>query len=116
MRTGDILTYLELLRHTLVDLFECELHLQTQITATVLLWTTCATTEATETVTSEDVAEHRENVVHVHRCTTEATEVESATHARTIETELVVLLTCLRIVQYIIGLCGLLVFGSCSTL
>ena len=39
MRTGDILTYLEFLRDTLVDLFQCELHFQSQVTATVLLRT-----------------------------------------------------------------------------
>ena len=55
-------------------------------------------------MTAEDVAEHRENVVHVHRRTTEAAE---ATH-RTVEAELVVLLPLLGVMQHVVSLSSFL--------
>ena len=109
MRADDILAHLEFLGDALVDLLQRQFHFQTQVAATMLLRTTGTASEATKSVTSEDVAEHRENVVHIHRGTTEAAEIETS-GTRTCEAKLVVLLTRLRVVQHVIGLCGLLEF------
>ena len=105
MLTGNVLSYLEFLDDTLVDFLQGQSHLQSQVAASMLLWPTCATAEATETVTAEDVAEHREDVVHVHRCPAKAS--ETAAH-RSVKTELVVLLTLLWVVQHVVGLGSLL--------
>ena len=106
MFAGDILAHFEFLRHTGVDFLQRQFHFQAQITAAMLLGTTLASAEAAKSATSEDVAEHREDVIHVHR-TTETAEVE-ATRTRSGKAELVVLLTGLRVVKNIIGFCSLL--------
>ena len=111
LRTGDILAYLELLSDAGIDFFQCQLYLQTKVTAAMLLRTTLSASETSESVTAENVTKHRENIVHVHRSTSESAESsESATHVGTVESELVVLLTCLRVVEHVIGLGGLLEF------
>ena len=108
MWTVDIRAYLEFLGDALIDFLKCQLHFQTQVTASVLLRTT-RTAETSESVAAEDVAEHREDVIHVHAGTTEAAEAsEATTHIGTVESKLVILLSGLRIVQYIIGLGSLL--------
>ena len=76
----------------------------------MLLRTTRTAAETSETVTTEDVAEHREDIVHIHGSTAETAEVEAAAHIRTVKTELVILLTGLRVVQHVIGFCSLLEF------
>ena len=98
---GDVLANLELLGDALVDFLQCQPHLQAKVTAAMLLSAT-PSAKAAESVSAKDVAKHREDVVHVHRCAAEAVET-AATH-RTGKSELVILLTLLRIVQHIIGL------------
>ena len=55
---------------------------------------------------TEDVAEHREDVVHVHA----AAEAAEATSSRRVEPELVILPALVRVVQHFISFCSLLKF------
>jgi len=104
MLTCHILAQLEFLRDTLIDLFECQAHFQAKVIAPMLLRTALATAKTSEAMTSEDVAKHGEDIVHVHGCATEAT--EAACPHRSVESELIVLLTLLGVVKHVIG------FGS----
>ena len=60
-------------------------------------------------MSSKDIAEHREDVVHVH-LGTKAVEASESAACRSCKSKLVVLLTLLWVVQHVIGLCGLLEF------
>ena len=109
MRTGDVFPYLELLGDTRCHLLQGETNLQTKIGATVLCRLTTAAAEpaeARETATSaKHIAKHGEDVIHGESTAGESAE---AAHVRTVEAELVVLLTFLRIVEHIVGFCSLL--------
>ena len=109
VRTGDILAYLEFLGHAVGDFLQAQFHLQAQVAAAVLLWsaTSAAASETAESscVSAKDVAEHGEDVVHIHAGASEGVE---ASTARSIESEGVILLALLRVVQHIICLCSLL--------
>ena len=63
-------------------------------------------------MTSEDISEHREDIVHRESAVTaaEASEAASAKATRTIEAKLVILLTLLLIGQYCVSLGCLLEF------
>ena len=106
----DVLAHLEFLGNAGVYLLECQLNLKTKVASAMLLWATLSATEATETVTTEYIAEHREDVVHIHCAFESAETTESAAHVRTVESELVVLLACLWVVQNIVCLGRLLKF------
>ena len=110
MWTRDILANLELLGNTSINLLECKFHLQAQVAAAMLLSATLSAAKATKAVTAENVAEHREDIIHVHVGFESAETTKSAAHVRTVESELVVLLTCLWVVQYIVCLGRLLKF------
>ena len=107
-----ILSHFELLRHATGDILQRQFHFQSQVGATVYALATATssakTAEATEStlVTTEDVTEHGEDVVHIH-VTAEAAE---ATSSWCIESELVILPTLVRVVQYLVGFCCLLEF------
>ena len=73
----NVLANLELLGDTLVDFLQSQPHLQAQVAALVLLCMACATSEASETMTAEYVAEHREDVVHIHAGPSEASEASA---------------------------------------
>ena len=106
---SDVLAHLELLGDARIDFLQGEAYLQTQVAASVHLGTTApATTESAKAVTTEDIAEHREDVVHIHRRTVETTESACSASHRTCEAKLIVLLTLLRVVQDVVGLGSLL--------
>ena len=108
---GDVFSHLELLGDARIDFLESQSHLQAQVAASVYLRaTTASTTEATsEAVSAEDIAKHREDIIHVHRCSAEAIEASAeATAHRTVESKLIVLLALLWVVQHVVGLCSLL--------
>ena len=108
MRTSDVLAHLELLGDAMGYLLQRQLDLQTEVAAAMNLRTALATTESLEaSPAAKDVTEHGEDVVHVHGC---GVETAKSAHARPIETELVVLLTLLRVMQHIIGFSSLLEF------
>ena len=106
---GHILAHLEALGHTAGDVLQRELHLQPQVAATVdalaVLLAAAESAESAEAaVTAEDVAEHAEDVVHIHAATAESAEAA----LRTVESELVVLTALVGVVQHLIGLGSLL--------
>ena len=110
--TGYILLQLELLLYALGDLLERELHLDAEVRsaeATCLLALSATTTEATKsaeaTMTTEDVAKHREDVVHRHILSAIAA-TSSATHASV--AKLVVASALVLIAQHLVGLSSLL--------
>ena len=106
-RTWYVLANLELLGATCVSLFQSKLSLYAQVSTLVLLWlgtsAKSAETATESTVTAEDVAKHREDVVHVHACATAETAKSSL---RTVESKLIVLLALLGVVK------NLVCFGS----
>ena len=102
--TGDIFTHLELLGNASSDLHQIQAYLQAQIGATMYLWATSS--EATKATSSEataearmsskDISEHREDIIHRESCsTTKAFEATASKATRTIEAELIILLTLL---------------------
>ena len=110
-RTGYILANLKLLGTSSVSFLQGELGLNAQVATLVLLWLSAtaakASTEASETaVSAEDVAKHREDVIHIHAGST--TEAAAKAALRTVESKLVVLLTLLRVVQNLVSLGSLL--------
>ena len=68
MRASYILAHLEFLGDAMSNLLQRQTNLQTEVTATMNLRTTLGTSAKTaETcVSTKDIAEHREDVVHVH--------------------------------------------------
>lgn len=103
---------LELLSDTCGNLLQTQLNTQSQISAPILRpLMSSATTKAAEatetTVTTEDVSERTEDVIHGESATTKTTTEASA---RCIKAELIILLTLLRVVQHVIGLGSLLKF------
>ena len=72
--------------------------------------TEASKTTASAPSSSEEAAEHGEDIVHVHAASAEAAESAKAigTTARTIETKLVILLAFLGVVEHIVGLRSLL--------
>ena len=122
---GDILTHLELLGDTSSDLLQIQAYLQAQIGATMYLWVTSS--EATKATASEaaaearmsskDISEHREDIIHRESCsTTKAFKATASEATRTIEAKLVVLLTLLIVGQHRIRLCCLLELLFCLSL
>ena len=115
MFTFDILLYLELLSSTIHYLCQVKLDTHTLVTSTehrlaILLTATAEaakTTESATHVTTKDVAKHREYVIHIHAC---ATSAESASTIHTSKSELVILLTLLRVAENFISLCSLFEF------
>ena len=108
MLTRHVLAHLELLGNTLVDLLQRQAYLQPQVAASMLMSTgRTSSAKASEAVASKDVAKHREDVVHIHRTAAEASETASGAE-RSVESELVVLLPFLRVVQHIVSLSCLL--------
>ena len=78
MRTRHILLHLDLLFHAVSDLFQVQLHLHTQVRSTVhpaSSTRTAETTEATKTakMSTKDVAELGEDILHGHTTTEAAT-------------------------------------------
>ena len=63
---GYVLAYFELLGDALADFFQRKPNLQAQVAAAILLRAACPASETTEAVTTKDVTEHREDVVHIH--------------------------------------------------
>ena len=109
---NHILANLEFLGKTLVSFLQGKFYCYTQVSSLVLWSLGLSTSKTAEsaTVSTEDVAEHGEDVVHVHAGTTSES---SESTLWTIESKLVVLLTLLRVAKHIIGLCGLLEFFLC---
>ena len=109
-RTGHVLANLKLLGASCEGFLQGELSLNAQVSSLILLWLSAtaskATAESAESaespVSAEDVAKHREDVIHVHAGSTTESAAESA--LRTVESKLVVLLTLLRVVQNLVSL------------
>ena len=108
MRAGNILAHLELLGDAVCYLLQRQAHLQTQVRTAMLLASALGTTAkpAKSSMSAKDVAEHREDVVHIHRGATKRVEATAST--RSVKSECVVLLTFLRVVQHVISLGSLL--------
>ena len=108
---SDILAHLKLLGDTCGHLLQGEFHRQPQVGTAILraLRASAAaaeTAEAPETgMAAKDVAEHGEDVVHVH-ATTSAEASETA--LRAVEAELVVTAPLLRVVEHVVGFGSLL--------
>ena len=113
-RTWNVLANLELLGATCVSLFQSKLSLYAQVSTLVLLWlgtsAKSAETATESTVTAEDVAKHREDVVHIHSCATAETAKSSL---RTVESKLIVLLALLRVVKNLVCFGSFLKFILC---
>ena len=114
-RTCYVLANLELLGATCKSLFQSKLSLYTQVSTLILLWLGTSSAKSAETatestVTAEDVAKHREDVVHVHACATAETAKSSL---RTVESKLIVLLALLRIVKNLVSFGSFLEFILC---
>ena len=77
----------------------------------MLLWPSASTAESSEAMSTEDVTEHRKDVVHVHLTTTEP--VKSASAHRACKSKLVILLTFLWVMQHVVGFCSLFEFFLC---
>ena len=106
-----VLAHLELLGDAAGHVLKRQFHLEPQVAAAVdalLIAAATAEPESAEpaAVAAEDVAEHGENVVHVHAGT--AAEPAESAALRAVEAELVVLLTLLGVVQHLVSLGGLL--------
>ena len=109
MLADHILAHFEFLGDTGGNLLQREAYLQPKVAATILLVLAAskAAAETSESTTSaKHVAEHREDIVHRESATAESS--ESTSHVGTVESELVVLLTFLRVVEHIVSLCRLL--------
>lgn len=96
----DIFLDFEFFGCTCGDFFQCERHLDTKVCSAILRFLTLTATEAAtksskSAVSSEYVAEHREDVVHGESASAESSAESSA---RSVKSELVVLLTFLWIV------------------
>ena len=98
---GDIFTHLELLGNASSDLHQIQAYLQAQIGATMYLWATSseaakATTSkaaAEAGMSSEDISEHREDIIHRESCsTTKAFEATASEATRTLEADLILLM------------------------
>ena len=96
--TAHVFANLELLGRSRGYLLQRQLHLQAQVgTAELCRLSAASSSEATETASSaEHVAEHREDVVHGEPSAEASSE---AAHARSVEAELVILLSLLRVVE-----------------
>ena len=91
----DIFLDFEFLGCTCGDFFQCERHFDTKVCSAILRFLTLTATEAAtksskSAVSSEYVAEHREDVVHGESASAESSASESS--ARSVKSELVVLL------------------------
>ena len=109
MITSYILTDFKLLGNTSRYFLHRKLYFQAQIIATILLPTSTATksSKIRETsVTTKDIAEHREDIVHIHAATKSA----KTTTLRTVKSKLIILLAFLRVTKNVIGFCCFLKF------
>ena len=107
MRAGDIFLHLDLLLHTVEYLLERELHLYPQVGTTVHTSAALAATKASEAseaskMTTEDIAELREDVVHRH-ATSKSTTGSSTTHSGM--TVLVITGSFVLVAQHLIRFC-----------
>ena len=109
---GHIFSNLELLHYAALHLLQAQFHAQAQVASPLFLGpclsASSSATEGVESVSAEDVAEHGEDVVHVHAGT--AAETAEAAGSRSVESELVILLSLLRVVQHVVSLGRLLEF------
>ena len=115
MGAVHFLAYLELFGYAACHFLQGEADFKSEVAASIALLSSAAaeSSETTKTtkagVSAEDVAEHAENVIHVHACTA----AESACTAQAFVSELIVSLALLRVVQYVISLgCLLELFFS----
>ncbi len=113
VRACDVLAHLELFGHAVCDFAHRQFHFQSQVAASVLLRPALASSETSEATgtSAEDVTEHGENVVHVHAAA--KTTSESSGTCWAVESELIILLALLGVMQYVVSLgCFLkLLFG-----
>ena len=107
--TGNVFPYLKFLGNARSYFLKGKADLQTKVGTTVLSRLSATTSKATEAresaMSAKYITEHGEDIIHRESTAGESTE---AAHVRTVESELVVLLTFLRIMEHIVGLCGLL--------
>lgn len=99
VRAVDIFPDLEFLGHAIRDFLQREVNGQSEVGTFGLRRLTCpvateAPAETSETMTSEDVSEHGEDVIHIHPSTAESSEVT----LRTVESELIILAALVRVV------------------
>ena len=106
MSAHHVFAHLELLGNSTVYLVERQPDLQPQVTATMFLSSAPTAVETSKATASENIAEHREDVVDIHAGCAKVAEASEASGC--IEAELVVLLPLLWVVQHIVSLCGLL--------
>ena len=101
----------ELFCDTVGNFLQIEFYLDSQVASLVHLWLCAASeAEASTSMSAKDIAEHREDVVHVHAC---AASESSESTLWTIESKLVVLLSLLRVAQYVVSLGGFLELFLC---
>ena len=105
----------EFLSNACCDFLKREIDLYAQIGSTILRFLSLsASTEAfksakASTMSAKYITEHREDVIH-REAATSAEASKTATTTRSVKAELVILLTLVRIMQYIISLSSLLEF------
>ncbi len=107
---GNVLADLELLGNSCSYFLKRQTHFQAQIRATVfwgLAMSACSAKATKASTSAEDIAEHGEYVVHREASASErAASAESAT--RRVESELVILLSLLWVVENVVSLSGFL--------